>query len=129
MDAKSTLREFLDANRSEGVWTHTALNGGKFFIPDDKLDQFYALYTESILDQEKQYLTEKCTEIGPLRVDFDFIYETSIKTHQHTRDQVVKFCKAYMDEICKYVVAQKPVDIYIMEKRKPTLDSKKNRMK
>ena len=129
METKGTLREFLDANRSDGVWTHTALNGGKFFIPDDKLDQFYALYTESILDQEKQYLTEKCTDIGPLRVDFDFIYDTNIKTHQHTRDQVLKFCKAYMDEICKYVIATKPVDVYIMEKRKPTLDAKKNRMK
>lgn len=130
MDNKGTLREFLDANRSEGVWTHTALNGGKFFIPDEKLDQFYALYTESILDQEKQYLTEKCTEIGPLRVDFDFIYtDMNIKAHQHTREQVLKFCKAYMDEVCKYVTAKKPIDMYIMEKRKPTLDSKKNRLK
>ena len=129
MDSKGTLREFLDANRSDGVWTHTALNGGKFFIPDEKLDQFYALYTESILDQEKQYLTEKCTEIGPLRVDFDFIYDVAVTKHQHTRDQVLAFTKAYMDEIVKYVVVDKPIDVYIMEKRKPTLDSKKNRMK
>ena len=129
MEPKGTLREFLDANRSDGVWTHTALNGGKFFIPDDKLDQFYSLYTESILDQEKQYLTEKCTEIGPLRVDFDFIYDTSVVKHQHTRDQVLKFCKVYMDEVCKYVITPEPVDIYIMEKRKPTFDLKKNRMK
>jgi P4 family phage/plasmid primase-like protien len=129
MDTKGTLREFLDANRSDGVWTHTALNGGKFFIPDEKLDQFYSLYTESILDQEKQYLTEKCTEIGPLRVDFDFIYDTNVTKHQHTREQVLAFTKAYMDEIVKYVIVEKPIDVYIMEKRKPTLDSKKNRMK
>jgi hypothetical protein len=81
------LREFLDSHRAEGVWTHTALNGGKYFIPDDDLPRFYELYTESILDQEKQYLTEKCTEIGPLRIDFDFIYEREIQTHQHTREQ------------------------------------------
>jgi len=34
-----------------------------------------------------------------------------------------------MNEIAKYLTMPKSVDIYIMEKRKPTLDAKKNRMK
>jgi P4 family phage/plasmid primase-like protien len=123
------LREFLDSHRADGVWTHTALNGGKYFIPDDDLPRFYELYTESILDQEKQYLTEKCTEIGPLRIDFDFIYEREIQTHQHTREQTMSFCGAYMKEIEKYLNIPDNVQLYIMEKRKPTLDAKKNRMK
>ena len=124
-----SLREFLETHRAEGVWTHTALNGGKYFIPDDDLPRFYELYAESILDQEKQYLTEKCTDIGPLRIDFDFIYERDITTHQHTRDQVLNFCKAYMGEVSQYLQMPDNVNIYIMEKRKPTLDTKKNRIK
>ena len=82
-----------------------------------------------MLDQEKQHLTEICTEIGPLRIDFDFIYDREITTHKHTKDQVKAFTEAYMNEIAKYLEMPKSVDIFIMEKRKPTLDSKKNRMK
>lgn len=125
----ASLRDFLDAHRADGLWTHTALNGGKYFIPDDDIPRFYELYTESILDQEKQYLTEKCTDIGPLRIDFDFIYEREVTTHQHTREQVMSFCVAYMQEVQNYLVTPENVEIYIMEKRKPTFDAKKNRMK
>jgi P4 family phage/plasmid primase-like protien len=81
------------------------------------------------MDQEKQYLVEKSTEIGPLRIDFDFIYERSHDKHLHTREQVCSFVKAYMGEIKQYLELPETVKLYIMEKRKPTLDSKKNKMK
>jgi P4 family phage/plasmid primase-like protien len=129
MAAYTTLHDFLEAHKADGIWTHTSLKGGKYFIPDDHKDQFYELYVESIRDQEKQYLTEKSSDIGPLRVDFDFIYGMEVKKHLHTQEQVVSFCKAYMDEVAQYLQLDKPIDLYIMEKRKPTLDSKKNRMK
>ena len=123
------LHDFLECHKADGVWTHTSLKGGKYFIPDDDKDLFYELYVESIRDQEKQYIVEKSTDIGPLRVDFDFIYNNDVKKHLHTQPQVLSFCKAYMDEVAKYLNMTQPVDLYIMEKRKPTLDSKKNRMK
>lgn len=124
-----SLQQFLDAHKGDGLWTHTSLKGGKYFIPDEHKDQFYELYVESIRDQEKQYIVEKSTDIGPLRVDFDFIYGTDITKHLHTREQVVSFCQAYMDEIKQYLAVPEQVDLYIMEKRKPTLDTKKNKMK
>jgi P4 family phage/plasmid primase-like protien len=129
MAQKGNLREFLEAHKADRVWTHTSLNGGKYFIPQDDLNRFYDLYVESILDQEKQYLVEKTTDIGPLRIDFDFIYSREVTSHQHTRDQVCSFVKAYMGEISQYLQVPDKVKLYIMEKRKPTLDSKKNRMK
>jgi P4 family phage/plasmid primase-like protien len=128
MANKSNLREFLDNHKADGVYTHTSLAGGKYFIPQEDMTKFYDLYVESILDQEKQYLTEKTTDIGPLRIDFDFIYNREITTHQHTRDQVCAFVKAYMNEVSQYLVFDE-AKVYIMEKRKPTLDTKKNRMK
>lgn len=129
MAGKSTLREFLDNHRAEGVWTHTALNGGKYFIGDDDLETFYNLYVEELEDNGyTQHLTEKTTDIGSPRVDFDFIYEPSVQKHQHTREQTMQFVKLYMNELSKYLVFAN-ADVYIMEKRKPTLDTKKNRMK
>lgn len=129
MAQRGNLREFLENHKADSLWTHTSLAGGKFFIPQEDMGKFYDLYVESILDQEKQYLVEKTTDIGPLRIDFDFIYSREVTSHQHTRDQVCAFTKAYMREVGQYLKMTEPVQIYIMEKRKPTLDGKKNRMK
>ena len=124
-----TLPKFLSANTSTTQFTHTGLKGGKYWIPEDKQDQFYDLYAEWLLDGKLVHLVEKNTKIGSLRIDFDFIYEPSVKTHQHTQQQVVEFTKAYMKEVSEYLVIPENVEIYVMEKRKPTHDEKNNRMK
>ena len=130
MSQNMNLQQFLDVHKADSIWTHTSLKGGKYFISDEDKDQFYELYVESIRDEEKQYLTEKTSEIGPLRVDFDFIYQDlQLKRHLHTTEQVSAFCLEYIKEVGQYLQLPESVDIYIMEKRKPTLDSKKNRMK
>ena len=129
MAQNTSLQQFLDNHKADGLWTHTSLKGGKYFIPDEHKDQFYDLYVESIADQVKQYLTEKTSDIGPLRVDFDFIYGNEVTKHLHTQDQVVSFCKAYYAEVSKYLEVPMVTDMFIMEKRKPTLDTKKNRIK
>jgi P4 family phage/plasmid primase-like protien len=132
MANRSVLRDFLASSNCKGGanWTHTSLAGGSYFINEDDLDKFYECYVESILDQEKAYLTEKSTPIGPLRIDFDFIYgDDTIKQHLHTRDQVLSFTKAYMKSIGEYLEMPASVDIYVMEKRKPTYDTKKARVK
>jgi P4 family phage/plasmid primase-like protien len=123
-----SLQQFLENHKADGLWTHTSLKGGKYFIPDEHKDQFYDLYVESIKDQEKQYLVEKTSDIGPLRIDFDFVYGNEVAKHLHTQAQVVSFCKAYFAEVGQYLKLD-TVDMFIMEKRKPTLDTKKNRIK
>jgi P4 family phage/plasmid primase-like protien len=129
MAKKGNLHDFLESHKTDGVWTHTSLIGGKYFVGEDDVKTFYDLYTESILDQEKQFLTEKNTDIGPPRVDFDFIYEKEVTKHQHTHDQVRSFCKAYITAIREYLQLPDTMQVYVMEKRKPTYDSKKNRVK
>jgi len=128
MSNKSNLRSFLEKHKADGIFTHTSIAGGSYFIPQEDMTKFYDLYVDSMLDSEHQYLTEKTTDIGPLRIDFDFVYSPEIETHQHTRDQVCSFVKAYMKEVSQYLVFDQ-AKIYIMEKRKPTFDSKKSRMK
>jgi len=129
MAQKGNLHDFLESHKTDGVWTHTSLIGGKYFVGEDDLKTFYDLYSESILDQEKQFLTEKNTDIGPPRVDFDFIYEKDVTKHLHTHDQVKSFCAAYLGELKLYLNLPETLDVYIMEKRKPTYDSKKNKVK
>lgn len=129
MANKITLHKFLEDNKSETVVTHTSMKGGKYFIPDDKLDQFYDLYVESILNDNVHYLVEKPTSIGPLRVDLDFIYDGVVDKHQHTQDQTVSFVKAYIEAVGQYVKLPDVFDVYVMEKRKPTYEKKNNRSK
>ncbi len=124
-----TLRDFLESHKADNIWTHTSLAGGKYFISEDEMERFYDLYVNSILDQEKQYLTEKSTDIGPLRIDFDFIYTRDVDRHLHTKEQVLDFLKAYVKEVSNYLVLPENYTIYIMEKRRPTIDMKRNRIK
>jgi len=120
MDTKN-IDDFLQASKSEGAFTHTSLNGGKYFIKEEDMSKFYDLYYESVfLDQNKHYLVEKNTHIGALRVDFDFIYESDIKTHQHTQEQVLSFVKAYMTQLKEYIQIPPSLEIFIMEKKLPT---------
>jgi P4 family phage/plasmid primase-like protien len=107
------------------------MKGGKYFIPEDKLDQFYTLYVDAHEDRDYSnfYLTEKPTTIGPLRVDLDFIYEVDVKEHKHTREQTTAFVKAYIETVSQYVEIPQNFDIYVMEKRKPTHEKKGNRTK
>ena len=74
MESKKRLQNFLDNHRGDGVISHTSMDKGKYFIPEDEMTDFYTLYVEAIKDDARLYLTEKPREIGPLRIDFDFIY-------------------------------------------------------
>jgi len=136
-----SLHEFLNnpARQASGSnRTHTSLIGGKsggtgsYFITEDDRPRFYELYVDSLeVLGEKLYLTERSSDVGPLRIDFDFIYDesTQVKKHLHTQEQVIAFCKAYMEEMKQHLQIPDSVDLYIMEKKRPTLDAKKHRIK
>jgi len=129
MESKRRLQNFLENHRSDGILSHTSMDKGKFFIPEEDMTEFYDLYVKALLDDNRLYLTEKPREIGPLRVDLDFIYEQKIEKHLHTQEQVSAFAKAYMDMMKQYLVLGEMTDVYVMEKRRPTFDAKKQRYK
>lgn len=121
------LRKFLHDHevKKGSTFTHTSMTGGSYFIGDDELDTFFSLYVEHIENNlGSLHLTEKSTPVGPPRVDLDFIYPKDILKHQHTQDQTLAFVKAYMNEIQKYVQVPEGIEIYIMEKARPTIDEK-----
>lgn len=129
MESKRRLQNFLENHRSDGILSHTSMDKGKFFIPDEDMPEFYDLYVKAVLDDNRLYLTEKPREVGPLRIDLDFIYEQKIDKHLHTQAQVVSFAKAYMDMMKQYLVLPDVTNVYVMEKRRPTIDAKKQRCK
>lgn len=65
--------------------THLSLNGGKYFIPEDKLEEFYAAYVTSFNNNTPIYLTEKLNYgdkfLFYLDIDFDPEQYEILKAH------------------------------------------------
>src|SRR5262249_35130772 len=55
--------------------THTSLYGGKWYIDDSDLNEFYNLYVREIENGKIFYLTERHQDTySPIIIDFDFRY-------------------------------------------------------
>jgi P4 family phage/plasmid primase-like protien len=129
MPVTETLDTFLDRKRCQlsGKHTHTTMGNsprdmGKYFIGDDELDTFYALYQDYIeVERKNIWLIEAPTQLGPMRVDLDFTYENEIIKNQHTIDQITQFCKLYVATLRTFVEVPAEIDVYVMEKKRPTL--------
>jgi P4 family phage/plasmid primase-like protien len=97
--------------------------GTKWYIDDDDLPRFLELYCSEV-KHKSQYITERQSRIGHLRVDLDFKYEGVVEEHKHTQEQVINFVRAYMGEVRKFLVIPSDVEIYILEKDYPTPQKK-----
>ena len=95
----------------------------KWWIDQDDLPRFLELYCSEV-KHKAQYITERQTRIGHLRVDLDFKYEGHVDEHKHTQDQVIAFAKAYMEEVRKYLEIPENVELYVLEKDYPTPQKK-----
>ena len=106
-------------------FTHTRIGdaslqikGGSYII--NNLDQFLNNYYNHVfVDKKFEFLTEKQNlESGPIAVDFDFRYETTIEERQHSDDDILKMIQLYFDKIKDILVFSEEVSIsvYIFEK-------------
>jgi P4 family phage/plasmid primase-like protien len=93
-----------------------------YFINEDDYDEFLTLYCEELSNMNKQYLTERGTSIGQLRVDLDFKYDGDVRDNLHTQAQVIAFAQAYMTCVKEYLEVPDQVELYILEKSRPTFD-------
>lgn len=110
----------------DAPFTHWSFeNKHKWFIDEDDQAKFFELYSAAINSNTPLYLTERCTPIGMLRIDLDFIYSGEVEEHKHTQEQVVSFMKSYMEEVKKYIQVPESVEIFILEKDYPTYDTVK----
>ena len=106
-------------------FTHTRIGdkdsniyGGSYVIPKEDLSSFYSLYYDHVFTKKnKEYLTEKQIDNGPMAVDFDFRYSHSVETRQHTKEHIQDMILLYLEEIKEYFVFEpnKPFDIFIFE--------------
>lgn len=104
------------------------ISGGKYSVPEEELDNFYRSYFEHVFERKRpEYMTEKQLEDdGPILVDFDFRYLSSVKTRQHTHEHIFDLIQAYLDKIKTLINFKDKCEfpIFIFEKDK--VNSKEN---
>jgi len=124
------IKEFLAKHSAKGgsgvQITHTRIAdkelniyGGSFVIPKEELPIFHSLYYDHVfVKKNKDYLTERQIENGPMAVDFDFRYNHDVDTRQHTKEHIQDMILLYLEELKEYYVFEenKPFDIFIFEK-------------
>ncbi len=106
------LSEFLYKNKHESsssdVITHTRIGnksegiyGGSYTIVDDNVKLLHNYMVDVVLKNKNEYLTETQMDIGPIAIDYDFRYDKSVSTRQHTKEDITSILCMYSDIIRK----------------------------
>ena len=123
------LHQFITKHRhikGENNLTHTripnpSLNiyGGSFCIEGDDLKKFNQLYYNHIFkEHQKEYLTEKQLSTGgPLLIDIDLRFESTIKTRLYNENHIIDLIQLYLEELKKLVIfTDQEFNIIVFEK-------------
>jgi P4 family phage/plasmid primase-like protien len=123
LDTFLETRQVKEKDRPFTLWSFD--NKHKWFVNEDDLPEFYKLYCAELRKSNPQYLTERSTPIGQMRIDLDFKYAGRVEEHKHTQEQVLKFVSAYLEEAKRWIVLPEIVETYVLEKESPTYDPAK----
>jgi P4 family phage/plasmid primase-like protien len=107
--------------------THTRIGskeqniyGGSYLISESDNDSFMeSYYNHVFVNGNKEYLTEKqLIEDGPIMIDIDLRYDSSITEKQHTPEHIIDVIMLYLDKCSEIVniTTDTPIEVYSMEK-------------
>lgn len=137
------LKKYLNENnfyRKEGdkrPITHTRIadkdlkiSGGSYHIPDEYYEDFMEMYFNCVfVAGEDEYMTEKQLDFGPICIDLDFRYPTTITTRQHTPEHNIDFVMLYaetMKEVLSFYEDYE-IEVYVMERSGPVCLAEKTK--
>ena len=112
------------SQKGEG-FTHTrigdqnlSVKGGVYTLNNKA--EFYDKYIKQVFTNGKmEFLTEKQNiEKGPILVDFDFRYDTTIEDRQHIENNITDMVELYIDELKELlnIPCNEKIPVYIFEK-------------
>ena len=124
------LNKFLKKHSSKGDdITHTRIGdkkqiwGGSYNITPENYEKFTNLYIHNIIQKKGvEYLTEKQIENGPILVDFDFRYESSIISRQHNEDYIMDIMDLYLRKLKNILEISDDVSFPIFIFEKPSIN-------
>ena len=124
------LKSFTRVDK-ETQCTHTRIGnkelnvyGGVYTINGDNLNNFYDIYYQHVFTNKKQeYLTEvQLIEDGPVLVDMDLHYDTSVDCRKHTENHITDMIMLYAEKIGKLLNINKECNIPIFIFEKPNVN-------
>ena len=127
---KGDFYTYISAYRVEKgcEFTHTSITKptGSFYIPSEKLDEFYKIYRNAMKSGEDLYVTEKHRDLSPLLIDIDLRFEKLNDDNLIIRkydDQFIQdIVNLYFTKINEYIENSIDIKFYIMEKSKAVLN-------
>ena len=111
--------------------TNLDITGGSYTIKGEDLETFHKYYYNAVIKKEKvEYLTEKQMENGMLCIDFDFRYDISVKTRQHTLENIEEYLDILLNVLKTLLVIENiEFEVYIFEKDNVNICEKENTTK
>jgi P4 family phage/plasmid primase-like protien len=116
------MNAYLASRQSQdkGECTHTRIGskehgvfGGSYHVDDD--ESFFQVYYKHVfVDGNKEYLTERQRECGPIGIDVDFRYTDAKRAY--TQEHVLDFIDILVSELHKIFTIHKDFPIYLFEK-------------
>lgn len=136
MSEKTTMNSFANFIHKYKVTvpgqpcTHTSMSGGKYNIPEGQIDTFYDLYCKNY-KENKICMTESNSDLTPLKVDFDFRYQSTTLERRYDKNDINKILKLYgsvIDDWVNYKKNNKGEEYerfaFVMEKEAPRENKK-----
>jgi P4 family phage/plasmid primase-like protien len=126
--------DYLNGVKSvkDSSFTHTSITSpaGSYYIQTDCSNEFYKLYKNILREGNVPlYFTEKHRDISPVLIDFDFRFAIDTTERQYNLNHVRAIVKRYSEEIRKYIELKEDLQVYVMEKSKPSVVESKNVVK
>jgi P4 family phage/plasmid primase-like protien len=109
-------------NDSDEKSSHTCCGEpfGKYNIPDNKLDEFYLLYSNAINSGYTSHITEVRKKYSPIVIDLDFRQELDKPERFYTEQNIEKFVSLFNKELDKYVdIPEDKYEVFVFEKKEP----------
>lgn len=98
------LKKFLNEHKTEGNdYTHTSMKGGKWRIPEERMEEFYSKYSKALVSGAELYMTERHKEYCPIVIDLDIEYDEGITERQITDTIVDELEKKITCVIKRYI--------------------------
>jgi P4 family phage/plasmid primase-like protien len=105
-------------------YTHTSIvkPAGSFYIPSDKLDDFYAKYRLGVRYNDDLYVTEKHRDISPIVIDLDFRFEKTEKLERVVKEKDIQdIVELYIKHI-RHFLDVPEFNVFILQKPTPVVD-------
>lgn len=122
------LKSYKLNKDSNDIYTHTKLAGGKYKIPEEKMEEFFQIYHNDVFVLERDStLTEANSKITQIKIDLDFRYvmDDNVARRIYTPEMIEEVLKLYIKNIHKYLHAAKNnMAAFIMEKSGASYDPK-----